>query len=83
MVIKTEQQKEAAKAFRKLVEEKQERIIRKKELLKMIGLSDATIYRMEKKLDFPRRLKLGVNSCGWLESEVNAWIKHRADVREA
>lgn len=76
-----EKPKDAAKAFRKLVGEKRERIIRKKELLEMIGLSDATIWRMEKKGDFPLRLRLGGNSCGWLESEIYGWLNLRADAR--
>ena len=53
------------------------RIIRKPELLNIIGLSDPTIWRMEKNGDFPKRLRLGGNSCGWLEAEVNEWIEER------
>lgn len=59
------------------------RIIRKPELLAMIGLSDPTIWRMEKDGKFPKRLRLGGNSCGWLESEVNAWLDARLADREA
>ena len=59
------------------------RIIRKPELLAMIGLSDPTIWRLEKDGKFPRRLRLGGNSCGWLESEVNKWIDARLAEREA
>ncbi len=55
-----------------------QRIIRKPELLNMIGLSDPTIWRMEKEGRFPKRLRLGGNSCGWLESEVNGWLAERA-----
>ena len=64
-------------------EEKRDRIIRKKELLKTIGLSDATVYRKEKEGKFPRRLRLGGNSCGWFESEVNAWMRDLSAAREA
>jgi len=53
------------------------RIIRKPELLNIIGLSYPTIWRMEKMGKFPKRLRLGSNSCGWLESEVNEWIEGR------
>lgn len=55
--------------------QKRERILRKPELLHMIGLSDPTIWRMEKKGEFPARIRLGGNSCGWLESEVNDWLE--------
>lgn len=53
-------------------------IIRKPELTSMLGLSDPTIWRMEKKGDFPGRIKLGGNSVGWLLCEVEEWIKKRA-----
>lgn len=54
-----------------------QKIIRKPALFSKIGLSDATIWRMEKMGDFPKRLRLGGNSCGWLEAEVNEWIETR------
>ena len=60
---------------------KHDRIVRKPELIGWIGLSDPTIWRMEKEGKFPRRLRLGGNSCGWLESEVDAWMQSRADER--
>jgi prophage regulatory protein len=58
-----------------------ERIIRKPELLNMIGLSDPTVWRMEKDGKFPKRLRLSGNSCGWLESEINGWFAERAAAR--
>ena len=61
--------------------ESKERIIRKPELISKIGLSDATIWRMERDNKFPRRLRLGGNSTGWLLSEVDAWIEARAAER--
>jgi prophage regulatory protein len=57
------------------------RIIRKPELLNMIGLSDPTIWRMEKEGKFPKRLRLGGNSCGWLESEITGWLTERMEAR--
>lgn len=59
------------------------RIIRKPELLNILGLSDPTVYRMEKAGRFPKRLRLGGNSCGWLQSEVDGWIAERAAARSA
>jgi len=58
-----------------------QRIIRKPELLNIVGLSDPTIWRMEKDGTFPKRLRLGGNSCGWLESEVMDWLAERAEAR--
>jgi prophage regulatory protein len=55
-----------------------ERVIRKPELHAIIPLSDPTIWRMEKDGKFPKRIRLGGNSCGWLLSEVMAWLAKRA-----
>jgi prophage regulatory protein len=42
------------------------------------GLSRSTIYeQMQTAARFPRPVKLGPRAVGWLESEVNAWLKAR------
>jgi len=58
------------------------RILRKPEVLNMVGVSDATLWRWEKAGRFPKRLELGGNSKGWLESEVRGWIASRASCRK-
>ena len=54
-----------------------ERIIRASELQKITGLSRTTLWRLENKGDFPRRIKLGAGSVGWRNSEVTQWIEQR------
>jgi len=61
--------------------EPRERIIRKPELQIMVGLSDPTIWRLEKAGKFPGRLRLGGSAVGWMESEVMDWLKKKADAR--
>lgn len=58
-----------------------QRIIRKPELFARVGLSDATIWRLEKSGKFPRRVKLGGNSVGWLSDEFEAWLSARLENR--
>lgn len=58
-----------------------QRIIRKPELFARVGLSDATIWRLEKSGKFPRRVKLGGNSVGWLSDEFDAWLNARLENR--
>ena len=53
------------------------RIIRKPELLDSIGLSYPTVWRLEKAGKFPKRIQLGGNSVGWVESEIVEWLKSR------
>jgi len=57
------------------------RVIRKPELLGMIGLSDATVWRLERAGRFPGRIALGGNSIGWLYSEIEAWLEAKAAAR--
>lgn len=52
-------------------------IIRQSEACNITGLSKTTIWRMEKKGDFPKRIQLGSNSVGWLKSEIFEWIDSR------
>ena len=54
-----------------------ERILLKPEVQSKVGKSDATIYREEMAGRFPQRIKLGANSVGWLESEVEEWLDNR------
>jgi prophage regulatory protein len=59
------------------------RIIRKPEVIATVGLSDPTIWRMEQKGEFPKRLQVGANSVGWLSTEIYGWMAERAAEREA
>ena len=59
------------------------RVVRKPELLSRIGLSDVTIWRMEKAGKFPKRISLGANSVGWLNNEINDWLAEKAVDRTA
>ncbi len=43
----------------------------------MTGLSRTTLWRMENKGEFPRRVSLGENSVGWRLSEVENWMRER------
>ena len=49
-------------------------ILRVRDVATRIGLSRATIYRMENKGQFPRRLQLSPGAVGWRESEVRSWL---------
>jgi len=44
--------------------------------------SPAHIARLEAAGGFPKRVKLGFNRVGWVESEVLEWLQIRIDARE-
>lgn len=59
-----------------------ERVLRLATLLPVIDLSAPTLWRKVKDKSFPQPISLGGRSKGWLQSEVQAWIKERADLRD-
>ncbi|MGG2042573.1 helix-turn-helix transcriptional regulator [Burkholderia gladioli] len=60
------------------------RVLRIKQLIERTNLSRATLYGlMSNDPTFPRKIKLTARSIGFLESEVDAWIHSRAQLRGA
>ena len=51
-----------------------DRIIRAKEVQQLTGLSRTTLWRLEQRDAFPKRVSLGGQSVGWKLSEVQDWI---------
>ena len=60
-----------------------ERILRRKAVTAMTGLSFSSFNRYELAGKFPKRVKLGGYSVGWLESEIQQWIKEKQAARDA
>ena len=66
-----------------------DRILRTRDVVQAVGLSRMTLHTYEAAGKFPKRLVLATKAdgtpqrVGWLESEVQAWIKARAAERAA
>lgn len=52
-----------------------DRIIRRPELLRVTGLSSATLYRLMAEDRFPRPVQLSKNAVGWRASSVLSWLE--------
>ncbi len=52
-------------------------ILRQPEVVKRTGLSRTTIWRQERAGEFPRRIMITSDSVGWIEAEIEQWIKQR------
>jgi prophage regulatory protein len=59
------------------------RIVRKPELARKVGLHPGHLAKLERDGKFPKRVKLGANSVGWVEEEIDAWLAERAAERAA
>ncbi len=56
-------------------------IIRLPATVQKTGLSRSTIYALEKRGDFPKKINLSPRTMGFLESEVDAWLAEKAAAR--
>ena len=53
------------------------KIIRPTQLAKNLGISIATLYRMEDRGELPPRVQISRRAVGWLESDINVWLQER------
>ncbi len=59
------------------------RILRLPAVKDRTGCSTSTIDRKERAGEFPRRIKIGANSVGWLEEEIDRHIEELIAARDA
>lgn len=57
------------------------RIIRLKAVLEMTGLGRSTLYKKVEEGTFPASVPLSERAVGWVEEEVQNWIKARISDR--
>ncbi len=57
-------------------------VLRRDEVERVTGLPRSTIYDYMAEGKFPKPIKLGPKSVGWLESEVLAWREARIAERD-
>ena len=57
------------------------RFLRLPEVMHRTGLPRASIYEQMAQGIFPKPIDLSIRSRGWIESEVDAWIKARINAR--
>ena len=55
----------------------------RRERAKLVPLSETTVWRMELRGEFPRRIQIARKRVAWSRREVEAWIKNRAAQRPA
>ena len=53
------------------------RILRVQDVLRQLGISKTALYNMLAAGDFPKQIRMGPKSVGWLAHEVDAWLAAR------
>ena len=59
------------------------RMLRRKDVRRVTGLSDTTIWRLEKAGKFVPRVQLTEATVGWPEQNVREWLESRKTVDDA
>ncbi len=59
-----------------------DRFIREPECRRTTGLSRSTRWRLERAGLFPKRRAISANAVAWLDSEVQEWLRTRAEKAE-
>lgn len=57
-------------------------ILRLPDVKRKTGQSRSTIYDKVKQGDFPKPVKIGERAVGWVEAEVDDWVKTRIEARD-
>ena len=57
-------------------------ILRLPDVKQKTGQSRSTIYDKVQRGEFPAPVKLGERAVGWVEAEVEAWVKDRITARD-
>lgn len=52
-------------------------ILRLPQVKQRVGLSRSSIYLAISLETFPRPVRLGARAVGWLENEIDAWLRSR------
>ena len=53
------------------------RLLRKPAVLERVGLSDTTIWRLERAGKFPKSIRISAGAVAWREADIEAWIAER------
>ena len=61
------------------VEKVHSKILRLPDVTERVGRKRSSIYFMVAKGEFPKSIKLGKRSVGWLESEIDNWIDQQIE----
>lgn len=57
-------------------------LLRRPQVQQRVNLSRSTLYRLISDGLFPKPVDLGPRAVGWVEHEIDAWIKSRIEQRD-
>lgn len=57
------------------------RFLRKPAVVSRVGLSAVTIWRLQKRGEFPRSIRISPGAVAWRERDIEDWITERAEAK--
>lgn len=58
------------------------KVLKKRQIMEITGLSRSTLYREERAGRFPARVLISVKRVGWFQDEIEAWLESRVRFNE-
>lgn len=55
------------------------KVLRVKDVTERLGICRDTLWRLEKRGLFPRRIQLGRRAVGWLEEDIENWLLEKRE----
>lgn len=59
------------------------RLLRRPDVRARTGLSDTRIDELESRGEFPRRVRISARAIGWVDVEIDAFVRARIAARDA
>jgi prophage regulatory protein len=59
------------------------KVLRLPSVCELTGVPRSTLYLYIKNNQFPKPVKLGIKSVGWIQEEVEQWLLQRMEQRDA
>ena len=59
----------------------QDRLMRRREVERIAGLSRSSIYRLMQEGEFPKPVRVGPTAVRWRASDITAWLESRPMAR--
>lgn len=57
------------------------RLLSRREVLERTGVPRSTWYEMRARGEFPEPVKLGAQTVGWAESDIERWVRQHTPAR--
>ena len=59
----------------------QDRLLRRRQVEEITGMSRSSIYKLMQNGEFPRPVKIGPTAVRWRASDITAWVESRPVAR--